>query len=106
MYVNLLQDLSGIGIANYPFGFFLGSEIGSSLVDLIYSETWPHVVGQLIMYIPPGSKLTYPELFVSLLRVTFAVPPSGYCPKFLPPPSEECLTYPSQSMLVMNISVT
>ena len=106
MYVNFLQDLSGIGIVSYPFGFFLGSEIDSSLVDMIYSETWPPVVVQLIMYIPHGSKLIYPELFVSPLRATVAVPPSGYCPKFPPPPSEDCLTYPSQSMLSMNISGT
>ena len=67
MKVDRLHDLSGIGIVNDPFGFFLGHKIGSSLVDLVYSETWPPVVVEFIMYIPPGSKVSYPELFVSTL---------------------------------------
>ena len=36
------------------------SELGSPLGALLYSETWPPVGLQLIVDIPPGSKVIYP----------------------------------------------
>ena len=55
------------------------------------------------MDIPPGSKVRYPDLvgYPSLAIIT--VPPSGYFPKFLPPPYGECLTSPLQATLVVTL---
>ena len=41
--VNLLQDSYGIGIVDDPFGFFLGSEIGLTLGDILDSDHGPPV---------------------------------------------------------------
>ena len=76
---NQLQDSSGIGIVNYPFGLLMGFELGSPLGDMLYSETWTNVGLQLIVYIPPGSKVRYPDLMGSPLQATPAMPPSRSC---------------------------
>ena len=55
--VNLLQDSSGIGIVDDPFGFFLGSEIGLTLGDILDSDHGPPVDILLIMNIPTVSKV-------------------------------------------------
>ena len=89
-----MQDSSGIGIVDEIFFFWLGSELGLPLWDLLDSDTWPHVGLQLIVKIPPGSNVRYHELMVSLSQDTLAVTPSGYFPKFPPPPSGTRLTYP------------
>ena len=54
MRVSLLQDSSGIGIVDESVGFLLGSELGLPLGNMLYSETFPPVGLQLIVYIPPG----------------------------------------------------
>ena len=86
--VNLLRESSGVGIADQPVKFLLVSKLVSPLRALIDSKTWPHVGPQLIVDTPPGSKVIYPELVVSPLQATLAVPPSGSCPKFLPHTSD------------------
>ena len=62
MRVKLLQDFYGVGIVYDPVGFFLGSELGSPLGDLIDSETRPRVSLHCIVDRPPGSKVRYPDL--------------------------------------------
>ena len=56
------------------------------------------------MDVPPGSKLRHPELLGYNLQATLAVPPSGSCTKFPPPPYGKCLTSPSQSTLDVTLS--
>ena len=51
MRVKLLQDSSEVGTADDPVGFWLVSDLGSPLGELIYFETWPL---QLIVDILPG----------------------------------------------------
>ena len=102
---NLLKDSSRISVAVEPVGFWLGYELGLSLGDLIDSETCPPVGLQLIVDIPPGSKVRYPDLVVSPSRATLVVPPSGYYTKFLPPPSGTCLTYLLRAVVAANISL-
>ena len=104
MLVRILQDSSGIGVFDDPVGFLLGYELGSTLGALLYSETGNPVGIQFIVDIPPGSKVRYLALVVYPLQATLVVPPLGYCPKFLPPPSVTCLTYPLQSTLDVNLS--
>ena len=104
LWVNLLQDFSGIGIVDDPVGFWLGSELSSPLWDLLDSETWPPVGLQLIVYTPYDSKVRYPDLVGSLLRATIVVPPSGFFPNFTPPPSWTFLTFTSQARLAATIS--
>ena len=72
MQVKILQDSSGVGISDEIFGFYLGSELGLPLGDLLYSDNWSPVGILLIVDIPPGSKVSYPELVgYSLSRHTF-----------------------------------
>ena len=104
MVVNLLQESSEIGIVDEPVGFFLDSEIGSPLRDLLDSETLPPVGLHLILGSLPGSKIRYPDLVVSPSKATLVVPSSGSCSNFLLPPSGMCPNYPLQSMLVVNLS--
>ena len=59
--------------------FLLGYELGFPLGDLLYSETWPPVIFQLVLDIPPGSKLGFPYLVVSTSQATLLVPTLGYC---------------------------
>ena len=63
-------------------------------MTLIDSETWPHVDLQLIVEIPSGSKVRYPDFVVSPLHSTVIVRTLGYCPRFPTPTSGTCLTYP------------
>ena len=86
------KRLSGIGIANEQVDFWLVSKVGFLLGDLLYYETWPPVRIQLIVDIPPRSKLRYPDFVGSPLQAILAVPTSGSCPKVSPPPSGMCLT--------------
>ena len=85
--VNIFQYSSGIGIVDSPVGFWLGSELGLPLWDMLYSYIWPHFGLQLIVYIPYGSKVSQCDLLVS---------PSWYT---LAPPSGMCLTSSSQTTL-------
>ena len=80
--VKLFQDSSGVGIVYEPDVLWLGSELGSPLWDLLDSDTWPPVSLQLIVDIPPGSKVRYPDFVGSPLWDTLAVPPSVSCPNF------------------------
>ena len=73
------------------------------LGDLLDSETWNPVGLQVIVDIPPGSKVIYPDLEGSTSRAALAVPPLGYCQKFPPPPSGTCLTSTFISTLAVNI---
>ena len=102
VWVNLLQDSSGTIVFDDPVGFWLGYELGSHLWYLLGSETWPPVGLQLIIYIPHGPKLRYPDLVGYLLWDTLAVPPSGYCPNFPPSPSGTWLASPSQATIAAN----
>ena len=102
--VNLLQYSSVICIVYDPVGFWMGSEFGSPLWDILYSETLTSVGLQLILEISPGSKIRYSDLVVSPSRATLSVPPSGYFPKFPPTPYVTCITSPSQATLTENIS--
>ena len=70
-----MKDTSRIGIVDDPVGLFLVFELGSPLGDLIDSETWPPVGLQLIVGIPHGSKVRYPNLVVSTLRFILVVHP-------------------------------
>ena len=101
VWFNLLRDYPGIGIADKPVGLWLGSELGSPLGALLDSETWIPVVLQLILGIPPGSKVRYPDLVGSTLQATAVVPPSGSCPNFT---SRTCLKYTLQSTLAVTLS--
>ena len=58
----------------------------SPLESLFESYSWSNLI-QLILYIPLGSKVRYPDLVGSPLRATLAVPPSGSGLRFpsLPP---------------------
>ena len=56
------------------------------------------------MEISPGSNLRYPDLVGYPSLSTLALPPSGCCPKFPPPNSDTCLTYPSRSTLDVTLS--
>ena len=102
--VNVLQDYSVIGVGYEPFCLWPGSELGSPLRDLIYSETWPPIFLQFIVGIPPDSNLRYPDLVDSSSWTTFVVPPSGSCPKFLTLSSWSCLTSPSRSNFATTFS--
>ena len=53
----------------------LGSDIVWTLGSLIGSNHVPPVGLHLIMDIPPGSKVRYPDFVGSPLRVTLVVPP-------------------------------
>ena len=101
--VNLFQDSSGVGISDKPVGLLLVSELGSPLGALLDYYTLPHVGLLLIVDIPPGSKVRYPELVVFFSWSTLAVPTSGSCPKFPPPPSGTCLTSPYWATLAATI---
>ena len=68
-----------IDIVDDTVGFLLRSELGSPLGALPDYENLPPVGLQLIMDIPPGSKVRHPDLMVSPLQATIAVPPSGSC---------------------------
>ena len=100
---NLFQDSSGIGIADEPVGFCLGSELGSPPGDMLDYQTWTPFGLILIVNIPPGSKVRYPDLVGSPLSVTIVVNTLGYRPKFPPPTSGNCLTSPSWSTLDDNL---
>ena len=102
--VNLLQDYYEIVINDDIFGFWMGSELGPRLWALIYYENWPPVGLKLIFDIPPGSKAIYLKLEGSPSWATLAVPPSGSCPKFLPPTSGTCLTSTSHAMTSATVS--
>ena len=104
MQVYMLQDSSGIGIPHDLVDFLLGSKISSPLEALLDSDTWTPVGLQLIVEIPSGSNVRYPDLVSSPSRATLEVPPSGSCPKFPPPPSETGLTHPSQEKLSATLS--
>ena len=104
VWVKLLKYYSGIVISYEPVGSCLLYELCLPPWDILYSETWSPVGLQLVVYIPPGSKLIYSELVVSLLRGTLAVPPSKSCPKFPPPLSGKFLTYPSRATLSVTLS--
>ena len=103
VWVNLLQDSSGIGLDDKTVGFWWGSELGSTLWVMLDYETWPPVDLLFIVYIPLGSNVRSPELMVSNLQDTLEVPPSWYCPKLLPPSSRICLTSTSQATLYVTI---
>ena len=60
---------------------------------------------QLIVEIPPGSKVRYPDLVVPSLRATLVVPTLGSCPKFPPPSYVTYLTSPSRATLAINLSL-
>ena len=51
---NLLQESSGVGIADDPVGLWMFYELGLPLGGLIDSDNWPPVGLQFIVYIPPG----------------------------------------------------
>ena len=104
VWVKSFQDSFGVGIVDDLVVLWLGSELGSPLWDLLYSETWPPVGLQLIVNIPHGSNLRYHAFVGSSSRDTLAVPPSWSCPKFLTPHYGTCLTYPSRSTLAVTLS--
>ena len=83
--VNFSQYSLGIDIADNPVDLWLGSEIGYPLGYLLDYEIWTPVVLQLIVDIPPGSKVRYPDLVGSPSQYTIDVPPSWSCPIFPPP---------------------
>ena len=99
------KDSYQIVIADDLVGLLIGSELGSTLGDMLYSYNWPPIGLQFIMDIPYGSKVRYSDLVGSLLRATLTVPPSGYCLKFSPPPSGTCLFSPSRKTLDVTLSV-
>ena len=104
LQVNLLQDSYGNGIYGDPVGLWLGSELGSPLGYLLDYDTWIPVGLQLIVEIPTGSKVRYPDLVGSTSQATLAVTPSGSCPKFPLPPYGTCLNYTSQAMIAVTLS--
>ena len=103
-WVNLLQDSYGIGIIDDTVGFFLVYYLVSPLGDLLYSDTWPPIGLLLIMKIPLGSILRYPDLVGSPSWSKLIVTPSVLCSKFPTPPSRTCLTYPSWTTLYLTLS--
>ena len=102
--VKLLQDSSVIGISDELFGFWLGSELGSPLWDLLDYETWPSIGIQFIVDTPHGLKVRYPGLVGLPLWSTLAVSTSVYGPKFPPPPSGTCITSPLWATLAAPLS--
>ena len=105
VWVKLLQDSSAFGIFNYPVGLLMVSELGSPWRYLLYYDTWPPVGLQLILDIPLGSKVWYPELVGYPLRSTLAVPPSVYCSNVPPPPSGKFPTSSFQSTFDVTLSL-
>ena len=75
----------------------------SPLEALFEPESW-YTVLQLIMEIPTGSKVRYPDLVGSPSQATLLVPTSWFCPNFPPPPSILWLTSTSLSMLADTLS--
>ena len=104
VWVKPVQFSSGITISDDPVGFTLGSELGSPLGDLLYYETWTPVGLQLIVEISPGSKIRYPDLVGPPSRVTLAVLPLEYFPKFSQTPSGLWITSPSWYTLDVTLS--
>ena len=94
VWVNILQDSSRNGIFDDPIGFLLGSELDWLLGYLLDSDTWPPVGFQLIVDIPPRSKVRYPDLVGSPVQSTLTVTTSGYFSKCPPPPYGTCPTSP------------
>ena len=103
--IKLLHDSSGIDIVDDPDGFLLGSELGFPLGDLLDSDTWPLVGLQLIVDIPPGLKVIFPDLVGSTSWATLAFPFSGSCSKFLPHTSGKCPNSPSQDPIYVSLSI-
>ena len=97
MWVNLLKNSSGFGIADEQFGLLLISKLVSPLGYPIDYDTWPHVDIQFNMDIPPGSNVRYPDLVASSLQAPLAVTPSGYYPKLPAPPSGAWRASPLQA---------
>ena len=87
-----IEAFSGLPLYFYLFHIY------KPCLTLILDNT-----SQLIVDIPPGSKLRYPELVGSPSWATLAVPPWWFCPNFTPPPSGVCLTSPSWATLDANI---
>ena len=102
--VNLLQDCFWVGIYDETVGFWLGSELGSPLGALLDSETWPHIGLQLILYTPPGSKVSNPDLLGSFSQATITVTTLVFCPKFLQPPYRTHIISNSHTTLDVTLS--
>ena len=87
------------GIYRIDFVLLFLSPVGA----LFDSYSWNNFL-QFIMDIPPGSKVTYPDLVGNLLRYTPAVPTSVSCPIFPPPPYRTWLTSSSRATLAAALS--
>ena len=53
-----MQDFSGVVISDEPVGLYMLSELGLPIGKLLDSDTLPPVGLQLIVGIPPGSKVS------------------------------------------------
>ena len=103
VWVNLLQYSSGIGIIDITIGFFLVFEIVSPLGDLIYYYAGPPVELRLILYIPTGSKVRYPDLVVSPSKSRLVMPSVGSCVNFLRPISGTFHASPSRATVDVSL---
>ena len=94
--VNLLQFYSVIIDFVRTVRPYTGSVLVWSLGVLLCSKDGPPVGLQLILDIPYGSKLRYPDLMEYPSRYTLALPPELIGVDFAPPPSGTCPTLPRQ----------
>ena len=88
--VNFLQQYDGIGIVDETVGISQGFGLCLPLGDLLDADTGPPICLQLIVDIPPGSKLIYPDLVLSTLQTTLTVTLEGYGVNLPPPPYRNC----------------